>query len=481
MSALPPGLEDDIDPNMLTELMMQKQGSNGAAAPPPAEPSPQDEPFSKTGLINEKEATVEIKAAEEWADADLREALMAAESWDSLGLSKELLQGIYEKGFTRPSRIQAAALPYICPPKSRNMIGQAQNGSGKTATFSLGMLSNIDPKIPAPQAIVLCHTRELAKQTEDVVSALGKFMGLSIFTMVTGAEQIPKGKCPHHVIIGTPGKVFNMVKTRVLNVDKVKCFVLDEADVMLNLENQMGQHVSNTRKFLPKELQILFFSATYPDHVREFAEKIVPNAAKIIVKNLDLSVDAIKQMYLRCRDREAKYAALKDLYSAMNVGQSIIFMNSRKGAFQLAQRLKSDGSAVSLICGTQMTGPERVDNAMRDKVMQEFRDGVTKVLVSTDVLARGIDVPAVTLVINYEMPLLWEDGVRAGDREGDGHTYLHRIGRTGRFGLKGVSINLVDDHELKLFKTIQDKFGCTATEVDPDFELLEEQIRKCRK
>merc|ERR1719171_1296501 len=125
----------------------------------------------------------------------------------------------------------------------------------------------------------------------------------------------------------------------------------------------MGQHVSNTRKFLPKDLQILFFSATYPDHVRDFAEKIVPNAAKIIVKNLDLSVDAIKQMYLRCRDKDAKFQALVDLYSAMNVGQSIIFVNSRKGAFNLAQNLKGKGYAVSLICGTQQSGPEKVDNA----------------------------------------------------------------------------------------------------------------------
>jgi len=265
-------------------------------------------------------------------------------------------------------------------------------------------------------------------------------------------------------------------------VDKVKVFVLDEADVMLDQENQMGRDVASVRKWLPAECQVLFFSATYPTHVRDFAKTIVPNAAKITVQNKDLAIDTILSFYQICRDEAEKYEALKEIYAHLNVGQSIIFMNSRKNAYEVSLKLRNDGYAVSLICGTQASGPEKIDPANRDKVMQEFRDGVTKVLIATDVLSRGIDVPAVTLVVNYEIPTAWQDGARALDRAAAGETYLHRTGRTGRFGMKGLAVNLVTDHEKRLMNEIKDQFNIKMiTNLDGDYELLEERLKQARK
>jgi len=263
-------------------------------------------------------------------------------------------------------------------------------------------------------------------------------------------------------------------------VDQMKVFVLDEADVMLNQENQMGKDVSNTRKALPQSVQVLFFSATYPDEIREFAKRITPGAAKITVENVNLAVSAIQQMWLECRDDNVKYEMLKELYGCLNVGQSIIFVNSRKTGIALAQRMKSDKHSVSLICGTQKTGPEQIDPAKRDEIMLQFRQGVTKVLIATDVLARGIDIQAVTLVINYELPLKWEQGVSRDNQEVDGENYLHRVGRTGRFGMKGVAVSLVNARESVLFNQITTRYGITATKIDEDFEVLEDVLKKLR-
>merc|ERR1712050_558907 len=182
------------------------------------------------------------------------------------------------------------------------------------------------------------------------------------------------------------------------------------------------------------------------------------------------------QTFINVGDDERKKAAqLSDLYGAMNIGQSIVFVNTRAMAFDLAKMMKADGHAVSLICGTQKTGPEKVDVAYRDHVMSEFRGGVTKVLIATDVLARGIDVPAVTLVVNYELPVAYG---RRG--EPDCETYMHRIGRTGRFGLKGVAVNIIASHERTLLSSIQSYYRCSIMQLSGDCEEMEGLLRNLR-
>ncbi|CAD7940190.1 unnamed protein product [Amoebophrya sp. A25] len=441
--------------------------------------------IQRGGLISEKQAAVQV----EWAEKDTSEVMLSAETWDSLQLSKELMDGIYAMNYVRPSKIQAAALPLICPPKSLNMIGQAANGSGKTATFSLGMLSQIDPALKAPQAMVVAPTRELAIQTEEVLTSLGKFMGIKVRKVLPQEEHMEKGKCEAHVVVGTPGKVFDLVKKRILNVDRVKVFVLDEADVMLNEENTgMGAQVAGVRKFLPKNIQVLFFSATFPEKVLDLANKTVgANAAKITVKNDNLVPETILNFHQFTTSPAEKFEALKELYAHLNIGQSIIFVNSRDSALDVSTKMKAEGYSVSMITGGGSGGKGKgkgdkghaenfVDPKERDIRMDEFRRGITKVLVATDVLARGIDVPAVTLVVNYELPF---------NRNGpgaNGETFVQRIGRTGRFGMKGLAVSLVDNREKPQLLDLTKEFNIkNMTDLDGDYELLEERLKQSRK
>lgn len=246
---------------------------------------------------------------------------------------------------------------------------------------------------------------------------------------------------------------------------------------MLDQENQMGAQVMQIRRFLPQEVQVLFFSATYPDDVRRFAEQLVPKAHSLKVKKEKLTVSSVVQLYLSCKDENDKFEKLSELYGAMNVGQSVIFVNARRKAFTLAKWMRDAGFAVSLICGTQAQGEEswgKMDPAIRDHVMDEFRSGVTRVLIATDVLSRGIDVPQVTLVVNYEMPVVF------GDRTAHMETYLHRVGRTGRFGLRGLAVNLITEREKPLVTEVCRFFDCTIEEMRGDTEELEERLKALR-
>merc|ERR1719401_2610040 len=239
---------------------------------------------------------------------------------------------------------------------------------------------------------------------------------------------------------------------------------------MIDESNQMGGQVLQIRHLLPQELQILLFSATWPEHVEKFARNMVPNPYTIKVQKEELTLDTITQTFIDVGDDswpwKKKTAQLSDLYGALNIGQSIIFVNRRDMAFELAKCMKAEGHAVSLICGTQKSGPEQIDVAYRDRIMDEFRTGVTKVLIATDVLARGIDVPAVTLVVNFELPVSY-------NQEPDYETYIHRIGRTGRFGLRGVAVNLVTSRERHLLEDIQQHYKCTMKQLSGDVEEME--------
>jgi len=432
-----------------------------------------------SGLVGERQASVEIRDADGSSTFAGESDLLDKEaSFDDLGLSADLLRGVYEAGFVVPSKIQSGALPIICRKEGgklgQNMIGQAQNGSGKTATFALALLSAIDIADPIPQAMVICPTRELARQNQDVISQLGQYMSVITQLVVPGLERVPRHpRC--HVLVGTPGKILDLTKKHIIECTGIRIFVLDEADMMLDQENAMGPQVTQIRRLLPDDLQVLFFSATYPDDVRSFAEHLVPRAFSIKVKKTDLTVSSVSQMYLPCIDDHDKFQKLTSLYGAMNVGQSVVFVNQRNKAFSLAKAMRDAGFAVSLICGTQAQGQEKMDPALRDEVMGQFRSGVTRVLIATDVLSRGIDVPQVTLVVNYELPKNFVGG--GADME----TYLHRVGRTGRFGLRGIAVNLVLERtERAMVDEIRAFFACTIDMLDEDFEALEERLRTIR-
>jgi len=222
-----------------------------------------------------------------------------------------------------------------------------------------------------------------------------------------------------------------------------------------------------------------FFSATWPERVSQFAKKMVPDAYSITVRKEDLTLTTITQTWVLV-EKDRKAAQLSDLYAALCVGQSIIFVNTRWQAFELAKMMKAEGHTVSLICGTQTEGPERVDIDYRDSVMAEFRSGVTKVLIATDVLARGIDVPACTLVVNYDLPTIYGGSARGSNRLVNHETHVHRIGRTGRFGLQGIAVNFVSKDEVNMIESLKEAFACKIHKLAGDCEEIEKLLKEIR-
>ncbi|CAE7743422.1 dbp5 [Symbiodinium pilosum] len=432
------------------------------------------------GLVGEESATVEIH--DEEIEFPRTEMLLSSENFASFGLGPEVMEGINSLGYVRPSVIQAHTLPRILGEKGqggKSLQAQAQNGSGKTACFSIAVLHALDISVLQPQAIILCPTRELARQNHDFLNLIGFGLRLKTKLVCPGMERVPTGSTIDvHVLIGTPGKMMDMCKKRFAYVRELKVLVLDEADVMLDQENFMGNHVMDVRKHCPENVQILFFSATYPDHVQIFARNLLASKTVIKVSKEALTVATIQQTYKVCADESDKFEQLMNIFGSLSMGQSIVFFNSRRKAFQIAEQLRDEGRVVSLICGSQRQdgqGEDYLSVEERDRVMSEFRGGMTQVLVATDVLCRGIDIPQVTLVVNYEMPLAkgWTSGVAM-------ETYLHRVGRTGRFGLKGVSVSLVTPDEIKHIQEVMDHFQCKIMEIDYDWEEFQEKLTTLR-
>jgi ATP-dependent RNA helicase DDX19/DBP5 len=309
-----------------------------------------------------------------------------------------------------------------------DLIAQAHHGSGKTAAYSLSMLSRVDESKQYAQAMCVCPTRELVRQVADVCRELGKFTSLQVLAAIPGAAR---GKCTAQIVVGTPGTLLAKCRHRDLDTKQFVLFVLDEADQMISSQGHLGDTMK-LKNQMPKQCQILLFSATFSDAIWKFAKKLAPNATEIRVKREELSLDPIKQYYLQARDLDHKYELLISMFSLLEIGQSIIFVHTVRTGKELANRMRKDNYTVSLLHGKKDT----MSVEQRDSVMDDFRSGKTSVLITTNVLARGIDVLQVTLVVNYDVPL---------DRSNkpDPETYIHRIGRSGRFGRKGVAINFV--------------------------------------
>lgn len=396
----------------------------------------------------------------------------SAKTFEELGLSKELLQGLYtEMKFERPSRIQAKTLPMILEKPHKSLIAQAHNGSGKTTCFTLAMLSRVDPSLKAPQALCLCPTRELVVQNLGVLEKMGTFTGI---TLASTAEQSAPGArrrtIGEQVVVGTHGKLKDWIGRRCLNIKNMKILVFDEADEMLKQDGFADDSVRLIKqlKAASPDLQILLFSATFNDSVKKFAQKIVPGANHVFIEKEDLSLDVIKQYKVVCPDAMSKTKVLKDMIfpQCEKLGQTIIFVRKRETARALHAAMESDGHKCTSIEGG-------MEMEARDKVVREFRDGTTKILISTDVLSRGFDVTQVTLVVNYDVPTERDLSIPAYE------TYLHRIGRSGRFGRKGAAFNLVTgEAENRIMDQIADYFKHTIPEVPYDDDEAFEEVLK---
>lgn len=405
--------------------------------------------------------------------ADPSTPYYSANTFEELGLSDELMKGVYAMNFAKPSKIQATSLPLIISRSGeyKNLIAQAHNGSGKTACFVLAMLSRIDFSKQTTQALCLVPTRELARQIETVTLNLGKFTQISVKLAVKatdgerGANRSDDyAAVNQHIVIGTPGKVTDLLKKRLIVTSNIKILVLDEADEMVDSQG-MGDQTIRIKRLLPKRVQVLLFSATYKDRVRALATSVAPNANHITVKRESLSLERVEQYYFDTGSPDERYTVLTDIYDTLSVGQSIIFVRTRSTASELTTRLRSEGHTVSVLYGGNMAPEER------DNVIDEFRRGTTRVLVTTNVLSRGVDISAVNTVINYDLP------TKSNPSEADPETYLHRIGRTGRFGRKGLAINFVFDEQSKaLLQDLEKYYSKTISKVG-DVEELSERIK----
>ncbi|KAH6562517.1 hypothetical protein BASA50_003047 [Batrachochytrium salamandrivorans] len=450
--------------NATIETMVSKVQELSTADDPDAE-EPETQTKSSSNLVPdnpEKEVLVTL------ADGTDSNALyQSVSSFEDLGLHENLLKGLYGMGYQRPSKIQAKALPLLLMNPPKNMIGQSQAGTGKTAAFVLAMLTRIDPAIQAPQAICLAPARELARQILDNTREMGKYTAATTSHAIKDSIKREE-KVSAQIVIGTPGTVADLIKRRALDCRHVKIFVLDEADNMLDQQG-LGDQSIRVKNLMPRECQLVLFSATFPDNVRLFAEKFAPNANSISLRQEELSVDSIKQFYMDCKNSPHKAEVLCAIYGLLTIGQSIIFVRRRDDADMLRDKMIQQGHAVSALHGKH----EAVD---RDKAMDDFREGRSKVLITTNVLARGIDILQVNLVVNYDVPLDLNN-------RPDPETYLHRIGRTGRFGRQGVSINFVhDERSYQEMKAIEKYLGREIVRVPTDdYMSIEKMLKKAVK
>jgi len=363
-------------------------------------------------------------------------------SFESMNLRDDLLKGIFGYGFEKPSAIQQRAIVPIVT--GRDVIAQAQSGTGKTATFSIGVLQSIDTKVRATQALILSPTRELAMQIQKVCLSLGDFMNVQVHTCIGGksiGEDIRKLEAGQHIVSGTPGRVFDMISRRTLNTRNIKMLVLDEADEMLS--RGFKDQIYDIYRYLPHSTQVVLVSATLTNDVLSMTKKFMTDPIRILVKRDELTLEGIKQYFVAVEKEAWKFDTLCDLYDTLTITQAVIFCNEKRKVDWLTEKMRKNNFTVASMHG-EMPQKER------DEIMNTFRKGENRVLITTDIWARGIDVQQVSLVINYDLPT---------NRE----LYIHRIGRSGRFGRKGVAINFVTSFDIRILRDIEQFY---STQID---------------
>jgi len=366
------------------------------------------------------------------------------DNFDNMNLKENLLRGIYAYGFEKPSAIQQRAILPLA--SGRDLIAQAQSGTGKTATFTIGALQRIDEASNETQTLILAPTRELAKQIHKVVTNLGDYLQIRCHACIGGtrvsddAEVLRKGV---HVVVGTPGRVFDLLERGYLRTETIKTFILDEADEMLSMG--FKDQIYDIFVTLPPTIQVCLFSATMPPEALEITTKFMNDPIRILVKRDELTLEGIQQFHVAVEREEWKLDTLCDLYDTLNISQAVIFCNTRRKVEWLTDKMLQKDFVVSSTHGD-------ISQQERDVVLNEFRTGSSRVLITTDLLARGIDVQQVSLVINYDLPRNLEN-------------YIHRIGRSGRFGRKGVAINFITNEDVKALRELEEFYHTEVPEM----------------
>jgi translation initiation factor 4A len=366
-------------------------------------------------------------------------------------LDPDLLRGIYGYGFEDPSPIQQKSILSII--QERDVIAQAQSGSGKTGAFTIGALNRIDTALKKPQVIIMAPTRELAKQICSVTGELSIQMKLNIQLLIGGTSTDDdimefKAKQPQ-ILIGCPGRVHDILRRIPTIGPGIQMLILDEADEMLSAG--FNEQIYNIFQQLNSNVQVCLFSATMSDELHVLSEKFMRNPVKILVKNELLTLKGIRQYHIALDTDQHKYLTLKDLFARISLSQCIIYCNSIRRVSDLAEAMLNDGFPVCSI-------HSGMDKLARDKVYQDFRRGMHRVLISSNLTARGIDIQQVATVINFDLPKCV-------------HVYLHRIGRSGRWGRKGTGLNFVTRRDYRKMKEIETYYETNIPELPADFEL----------
>lgn len=381
----------------------------------------------------------------------------AFETFDEMGLTNNILHGIYAHGFEKPSQIQKYAIVPIT--QGRDIIAQSQSGTGKTATFLIGMMANIIQNEATTQALIVCPTRELAKQIHGILSDLARYTDITSALLIGGTQRLKYSQghgnndemaVSQHVVVGTPGRILEYFHRKRIDPDNVKMLILDEADEMLSRGFQ--EQIREVIRALNTKCQVCLFSATMPPEMLELTQHFMVKPMRYLIKNAELTLEGIRQFYVFVERADYKLETLCDLYGLVSATQSMIYCNSKRRVAWLASMMRERQFTVSCITGGMMQDE-------RNQVMDEFRNGKTRVLICTDVLSRGIDVQQVSLILNYELPM---------ERE----TYIHRIGRSGRFGRKGVAINLIGRNELNDLKTLEQFYHTQIEELPANLDEL---------
>ena len=373
------------------------------------------------------------------------------ENWEDANLKPSLLRGIYSLGFESPSPIQKQAiLPML---SKQDVIAQAQSGTGKTGAFCIGLLQLCTEELHT-QAIIIAPTRELAIQIQSVCQSLTIQMNIRTKLLIGGSSVDSDIReltaTPSHIIIGCPGRILDILTRKVIDNHKIHTIIIDEADEVLSVGFQ--EQLYSIFRCLSEEVQVVLFSATIPESLHVITDKFMRNPVKILVKNEMLTLEGISQFYVMFNNDLDKLDALKDLYESIAVSQSIIYCNSVKRVIDVYQHLRHANFPVCCIHSD-------MDRNERTQVYHEFKSGKFRVMISSNVTARGIDIQQVNIVVNFDIPKCVD-------------TYLHRIGRSGRWGRKGVGINFVTRYDIDKMKAIEQHYKTEIKELPATFQNL---------
>lgn len=378
-------------------------------------------------------------------ESELQANVDVINTFEEMQLKQELLTGMYSFGYKKPTAIQKRIIaPFLA---GRDLIAQASSGSGKTSAICICLLQACEATTRSPQALILSPTRELAVQTQDLCNNIGHHMGITAYACVGGrsfAEDVRRLQSGVHIVSGTPGRVFDMIKNKNFDTKGLKVLVLDEADEMLG--KGFKAQIHDIYRIIPP-LQVVLISATLPADVLEMTRKFMTEPFSILVKRDEVTVDSIQQYFVAVDEEKNKFDTLIDLYEQLSASQSVIFCNTRSKVDLIAKKLRKEKFSISSMHG-EMPQEER------DQVMRKFRDGESRVLISTDLWSRGIDVEKISMVVNYDLPLHRE-------------LYIHRIGRSGRLGRVGIAITFVNRDQMRQLRDIEQFYGTHIEEL-PD-------------